>query len=480
LYSHIARTRLRWLGLAGLVAAVAAIAPPITPSAQAGVEQTPGVRAAPVIDPSGLDYARLRITLTGNSHWAMATFTGLEFIDTVQQSGPVVSLSGAGNNVISFVPGTGGPVTAVLDAVVSSPRGANLAVTTAKGSVGTFTLDIDGLPASGRVDAFSVTNTKVGVGWYNEQVDGIPRDALLRGAVDLGPIDDERLVMTVVHPWWHGYEWPYFGPDDPTGTWESDNRAHVTQAVTDMVGAGIDVAVYSYGWADYETDPKIDLLIEAANANGNLRLAPMIEMTASSANVQAVIATVRSAVRDARRNPHTYLWREGKPVVFFYADWMLNAAGWNSLIDGLAAANAAVFPVSHVEDPARRTSAQWNYMGPTGWNEYWYSVDARARTFRMRIQPLLRPSLRQTVVVGTVWPGYDDTLIRSPGQRDDRQGGEFYNTRWRAVLRGAPDWVMITSWNEWWEQTHISPSVINGRSTLDQTAVWAAEFHALP
>jgi len=58
----------------------------------------------------------------------------------------------------------------------------------------------------------------------------------------------------------------------------------------------------------------------------------------------------------------------------------------------------------------------------------------------------------------------------------DRRNGATY----RATLDGAaasdPDWILITSWNEWWENTHIEPSVNFGDQYLQITREFAARW----
>ena len=96
---------------------------------------------------------------------------------------------------------------------------------------------------------------------------------------------------------------------------------------------------------------------------------------------------------------------------------------------------------------------------------------------RLRIQPGL------TGAVGPVWavpvsPGYDDrSRNRQQTVYIDRAGGQRYEDEWAAALNTLPDWVVITSWNEYMEQTHIAPGTTTGSQALDQTARWAAQFH---
>jgi hypothetical protein len=78
----------------------------------------------------------------------------------------------------------------------------------------------------------------------------------------------------------------------------------------------------------------------------------------------------------------------------------------------------------------------------------------------------------------TVIPGYDDTKIRKPGLRVERHGGDLYRRQWEAAIAARPDWVLVTSWNEWHEGSEIEPSVEYGKQYLELTAEYAARFKA--
>ena len=59
----------------------------------------------------------------------------------------------------------------------------------------------------------------------------------------------------------------------------------------------------------------------------------------------------------------------------------------------------------------------------------------------------------------TIIPGYDDTKIRNPGLKVERMGGEVYRKMWELAIKLNPDWVLITSFNEWHEGSEIEPSL---------------------
>jgi hypothetical protein len=80
----------------------------------------------------------------------------------------------------------------------------------------------------------------------------------------------------------------------------------------------------------------------------------------------------------------------------------------------------------------------------------------------------------------TVIPGYDDTKIRTPGLRVERYRGDSYRYQWEEAIAADPDWILITSWNEWHEGSEIEPSEEYGTAYLEMTAELAARFKAKP
>lgn len=57
---------------------------------------------------------------------------------------------------------------------------------------------------------------------------------------------------------------------------------------------------------------------------------------------------------------------------------------------------------------------------------------------------------------GIVRPGDSATIPRDYGRPGD--DGAYYRARWEDALEQSPDWIVITSWNEWAEGTEIEPS----------------------
>ena len=91
---------------------------------------------------------------------------------------------------------------------------------------------------------------------------------------------------------------------------------------------------------------------------------------------------------------------------------------------------------------------------------------AKDQGLRVRTYHLLGGVRPRRVWTATVSPGYDDRALVSADGRtprvSERDGGAYYDAQWRAALEAGADWMVVTSWNEWWENTQVEPSVRYG------------------
>ena len=73
--------------------------------------------------------------------------------------------------------------------------------------------------------------------------------------------------------------------------------------------------------------------------------------------------------------------------------------------------------------------------------------------------------------IATAMPGYDDTNIPGRGKTFavDRAGGAYYERTFQGAIASRPDWVMISSFNEWLEGHQIEPSTSYGTRFLEMT-----------
>ena len=102
----------------------------------------------------------------------------------------------------------------------------------------------------------------------------------------------------------------------------------------------------------------------------------------------------------------------------------------------------------------------------------------RTESLRVRTINLLRPGDRRRLWVASVTPGFDDSKLteRPVAHVVDRSDGTVYDRQWSAAIDTVADWIVVTSWNEWYENTHIEAGEQYGRTYLDRTRVWATAF----
>ena len=61
---------------------------------------------------------------------------------------------------------------------------------------------------------------------------------------------------------------------------------------------------------------------------------------------------------------------------------------------------------------------------------------------------------------------------------DEREDGALYQKYWQAALDARPDWILITSFNEWHEGSEIEPSKELGDRYLKLTSEFSRQFKA--
>ncbi len=85
--------------------------------------------------------------------------------------------------------------------------------------------------------------------------------------------------------------------------------------------------------------------------------------------------------------------------------------------------------------------------------------------------------INEIVSALTVIPGYDDRNIgRENPLFIDRKEGELYRELWEKAIFAEPDWVLITSFNEWHEGTEIEESYEFGDTYLQITEEFSGRF----
>jgi hypothetical protein len=176
-----------------------------------------------------------------------------------------------------------------------------------------------------------------------------------------------------------------------------------------------------------------------------------------------------------------YLRVAGRPVIFIYAASLLSSSNWTDVRARLRATGRDPLLIGDFT----RSILLEPFDGEYQYTNVFLTGDAladlyRTESLRVRTYNLLRDGDRRRLWVAPVTPGYNDSLlaIRPAHYVVDRSNGSVYDEQWRTAIDTGADWVIVTSWNEWWENTEIEPSERYGRAYLERTRVWADAFKA--
>jgi hypothetical protein len=173
---------------------------------------------------------------------------------------------------------------------------------------------------------------------------------------------------------------------------------------------------------------------------------------------------------------------DGKPVIVIYgrvmsqvkeacdddvAEWKairqyLESKGHDLFLvgDSLEPTYAACMDALHTYNPIGRTTRGID-LGPL----YKEAADAM--------------HAENKIFAATVVPGFDHDKVRwGSGQRliEPRRDGGYYIDSWDTALSCDPDWIFVTSWNEWYEASQIEPSVEYGHDYITLTRQQVRRF----
>jgi hypothetical protein len=291
----------------------------------------------------------------------------------------------------------------------------------------------------------------------------------------------EKLALAFYYPWFPGYGWSDRTPmsDAPLESISYKNPESFAWQIDQAKSAGIDGFIVSYNsdWADdrVETlleiaekkDFKISLYLETLNSGG----------PAWSPNT--LQGWIEHAYRKFADSP-AFLTVNAKPVFFIYSSTAIPLNSWNKIFTYL-----------------RNREINFLYIGAgynadnlstfDGVHDYAiYQYENLADTYNnisriTRHYQLLADGevTHPKIWAATVSPGFDSTPYKLAIPHAfiiPRANGEYYQSTIAAALQSDPDWILITSWNEYGENTHIEPSKRDGDLFLDITRTFIEQW----
>ncbi|MEO1646661.1 MAG: endo-1,3-alpha-glucanase family glycosylhydrolase, partial [Chloroflexota bacterium] len=242
---------------------------------------------------------------------------------------------------------------------------------------------------------------------------------------------------------------------------------------------GIDGFVVSWYGVDDQTTttPVLNNMLDRAAERG-FQVGAAFDAFDQSFSIESLTNSLNYLVNDRANHP-AYLRYQGKPVIFFVfqGNLGLSVAEWQN--------------VRNRVDPDRNTI--WIAEGLNGCCLYGGAMDgmyafnlAWANGSRSTYSTQQAGTLNAggSLYIPMVHPGWDETLIAARDGRGNptspraRNDGQFLATSFNGAINSGANVIMVGTWNEFMENSHIEPSQQYGTQSLDTLRPLIANWKA--
>ncbi|MHB8168792.1 MAG: endo-1,3-alpha-glucanase family glycosylhydrolase [Thermoleophilia bacterium] len=304
-----------------------------------------------------------------------------------------------------------------------------------------------------------------------------------------------KKVFAIYVPWWATVmsKWSESEAiDNPAELYTTLNQTDVNRIVGQAAASGVDGFLASWQGEGHFADRAFQVLLNAADQNPGFTAAAYIETGVANKdhtyNEPPDLVYLRRWITDMVQNYSAnpaYQKMNGKPVIYIYRARYFTPDVWKrQVFDPLRAQGIDAFYVGDY--------VSWDHVAPLtdylaafdGLHSYNPSVFQQSAPLLfasnsgvIKTYSLLQDtSAPRKVWMGTAVPGFDTTHIDSPGTLIPRDSGNFYRFMWDANLANDPDWMMVSTWNDYGENTYIEPSHNYGSMYLDITRDYITQF----
>lgn len=251
------------------------------------------------------------------------------------------------------------------------------------------------------------------------------------------------------------------------GCYSSNDTGVIRQHMDMIAKAGIGVAVLSWWGKDSYEDKSVASFLDVALKYGvkvSFHIEPFYQNAEEFKNQLEYLSL------NYGRHPALFLVNN-KPLFYVYDSYKLKVNEWKKLLTNKG------------ELSIRNTTADGIFIGlwvmeneqeffkSTGFDGFYtyFASDGFVYGSTVSNWKGMAQFAKQNelLFIPCAGPGYNDTRIRpwNAGNTKDRQNEKYYEDMFRAAVKVNPDFIGITSFNEWHEGTQIEPAV--SKSTPD-------------
>ena len=277
---------------------------------------------------------------------------------------------------------------------------------------------------------------------------------------------EPRQVWAFYFGWWTGDSW---GDgrllDRPAQPYDSRDGGAVGRQIDEARSAGIDAFIMSwFGPAnDNLTHQVFNSLLDQSAGRG-FHAAAALDMHEAGFNATTgdVVNSLSYLINDRANHPG-YLRYNGKPVIYFWNQGRFSVADWQNIRNQVDPNRNTIW-VAEGTSTAFIGVFDGLYLFNTAWAANPASV---AQQWANRVR-----QAGGTFYTPTVLPGWDEQALAAgrsnPTSPQDRAGGNFLTNSWNGAVSSGANVILVVSWNEYFENSHIEPSQSFGSAALDR------------
>lgn len=285
---------------------------------------------------------------------------------------------------------------------------------------------------------------------------------LLVMAVAPAAAQEPRQVWAYYFGWWTHDSW---GDgrllDRPANQYDSHDGGAIGRQIDEAKSAGIDAFIMSwYGPGNWVNDVFNSLLDQSAGRG--FRAAVSLDMGAEFlTNTGDVVNALNTIINDRANHP-AYLRYNGKPVIYFWNQGRFSNADWQAIRNQVDPNHNSIW-VAEGTNTGVLSVFDGLYLFNTAWAGNPASVAAQ---WKNRVA-----AAGGTFYTPTVLPGWDESALAAgrpnPTSPRARNNGQFLTNSWNGAVSSGANAILIVSWNEYFENSHIEPSQVYGTQSLD-------------
>lgn len=308
--------------------------------------------------------------------------------------------------------------------------------------------------------------------------DGLP--GLETKSVDLSYSSEDKVVLAFYYPWYgkSSAELDQFGDHPLVGHYRSSDTHLIDYHLNLAYEAGIQAFFSSWGGPGHQTDVIFKQMLEAVEESPfpDFKMGILYENLAANPAIsfEQIRAELEYILEEYGEIP-AYFRYSDRPVVFIYSYTLWPVNEWQQALEGLGNKRASIILIG--------LSDGWDELEPdylsifdslSAYADIYYPKEFLQEVY-LKLGDHVKPAGKP--LIATVIGG--GSRIQKLGFDIDRSAGRYLTERFRLAQEVGADWVIITSWNEWYEGRQIEPSVEYQFEAIRFTRQLAAGFRAV-